>query len=139
MNRIFEEFMKRVQEEQRARQERPPGGFSQYSRSNSQSEGRGWADGRPGSGQPGDWFDSERSRGSFQEQFERAKRAEAQQRQEEFARMERESEAAQARRRQQAEAVANKAYDSFVKGRAEAEKSGLLSGVLTGLKEFFKK
>ena len=146
MNKIFEEFMKRVNEEQRARQERASGGFSQFSRSSSRQQGRGPQEDRYSYSRADTWDQEEpesprREKGgqSFNEQFERAKRAEAEQRYEEYMRMERESEEAEARRKKKMEEVVNKAYDSIVKGKTEAEKSGLISGVITGLKEFFKK
>ena len=144
MQKIFEEFMKRVQEEQQARQQRGPGNSSQFHQS-SQSHARG-RHGDPYSfSQAEDWQEAERrgreqqTKASFKEQFERSKRAEAQERYQEFLRMERENEQAKARSRQATEDLANKAYDSFVAGKAEAERSGLVRGVIKGLQQFFKK
>ena len=136
MDKIFQEFMRRAAEEELLRKSRGD--------ASGQKQGWGQAGFREGSferDQRSGWGGESEDGGQqrYRQQFERAKQQEAQQRYEEYLRMERERKLEEEERFRRVQDVKRRVVDSVYKGKEEAEKGGIIKGVISAFKEFFKK
>lgn len=140
MDKMFEEFMKRAREEENRRKQT----YYSQQRQNAKHQNEAYrGPGRDGEAYGGydpfgEFFKSS-SDPTYQRDYEKAKAEERRQRAEEYDRMQRESEERARRAMKEWQETAAKAADSFELGKQVAEKEGIVKGVITGFKSFFKK
>lgn len=140
MDKMFQEFMKRAAEEENKRKQAYHSRQKQNSRHQYQAYRGPGRDGEGyGAHDPfGDFFKSD-SEPSYKQDYERAKAEERRQRAEEYERMQREAEENAKQAMRDWQEAAAKASESFEIGRRIAEKDGVIKGVISGFKSFFKK
>lgn len=138
MEKMFEEFVRRAQEEERLRNQ------AYYQRQQQNQAYQNQFFGRGASGQ--EWFDNgagyagpnANRTGNYQKDYERAKAEERRQRAEEYERAQREQQERAQQTLRDFQDTLEKVGRSYTKGREVAEKDGLIRGVISGVKDFFK-
>lgn len=136
---MFQEFIRRAQEEERLRNQTYYNRKRQNQYQQSDFSGRTGRDGE----HFGDFFGfggpNQNRTGNYQKDYERAKAEERRQRAEEYERVQREQEERSQQAMKDFQDTLQKAGKSFEKGKRVAEKEGIIQGVISGVKDFFKK